>query len=81
MGLSKNLAHVSVAVQIYPWLIRTVPTFATAHTFCTSWDGLRKSGFLMTVLLKQRYILAQFITTREKYILGRVIVIRKENWG
>ena len=25
--------------------LRTVPTFATAHTFCASSDGLRKSDF------------------------------------
>ena len=26
--------------------LRTVPNFATAHTFCASGDGPRKSGFL-----------------------------------
>ena len=25
--------------------LRTVPAFATAHTFCASWDGQRSSGF------------------------------------
>ena len=29
-----------------------VPTFATAHTFCVSHDGLRKSGFLTAVPAK-----------------------------
>ena len=32
-------------------LLRTVPSFAFAHTFCATWDGLRKSGFLRTVCI------------------------------
>ena len=35
--------------------LRTVPTFATAHTFCACRDGPRKSGFLTVVPAKQRY--------------------------
>ena len=30
-------------------VVRTVPTFTTAHTFCASRDGPRKSGFLTVV--------------------------------
>ena len=29
--------------------LRTVPTFATAHTFCASLYGPKKSGFLTAV--------------------------------
>ena len=55
-----------------------MPTFATAHTFCASRDGPRKSSFL-TVAPAETDIFARFITTREKQILARVIGIRKEN--
>ena len=33
-------------------LLRTVSLFATAHTFCASRNGPRKSGFLRTVSAK-----------------------------
>ena len=34
--------------------LRTVATLATAHTFCASRDGLRKSGFLTAVPAKTK---------------------------
>ena len=44
-----------------------VPTFPTAHTFCASCDGPRKSGFLTAVPTKtENDIFARFITVREK---------------
>ena len=54
-------------------------TNCTAHTFCTSRNGQRKSGFLQC-LLKQRYFCAVY-NYAGKMILARVIGIRKENWG
>ena len=53
--------------------LRTVPTFATAHPFCASCDGPRKSGFLTVVPAKTE------IFVQEKQILARPIEIRKEN--
>ena len=59
--------------------LRTVPTFATAHTFCASCDGPRKSGFVMVVPAKAEIFFALFITTSEKQILARVVGIQKDN--
>ena len=56
----------------------SVPTFATAHTFCASRNGPRKSGFLTAVPAKTDTFL-RFITTRKKKILARDTGIRKES--
>ena len=55
-----------------------MPTFATAHTFCASRDGLRKSSFL-TVMPAKTDIFARFMTMQEKQILARVIGNQREN--
>ena len=55
-----------------------VPTFATVQTFCASLDGSRKTG-VVTAVPDKTVIFAQFITTREKQILARVIGFWKEN--
>ena len=44
---------------------RTVPSFATAHTFCASRDDPRKSGLLRALLAKID-MFARFITAREE---------------
>ena len=56
-----------------------MPPFPTAHAFCASRDGPRKSGFLTAVPAKTENFFACFIPTREKQVLARVIGIRKEN--
>ena len=38
-----------------------VPTFAIAHTFCASCDGLRKSSFLTAVPTKTGIFLCGFL--------------------
>ena len=40
-----------------PFVINTLPTFSTAHTFCASRDGPRKSGFLTAVPAKTEIFL------------------------
>ena len=45
----------------YVPLLRKVPPFVTALTFCASWDGLRNSGFLRTVPTNAD-IFARFMT-------------------
>ena len=37
-------------------VLRTVPPFATTHTFCASRNAGRSSDFLRTVQLIQKYI-------------------------
>ena len=66
-------------IPFYPTL-RTVPTFATGHTFCGSRDGRRKSGFLMVVHHKKDIFCAIY-NYAGKQILARVIGIRKQNCG
>ena len=43
--------------------LRMMSPFVIAHTFCTSWDGLRNSGFLGIVP-------ATVIQTHQKLFLG-----------
>ena len=51
--------------------LRTVPPgFATEHTFCAFWAGLRNVGFLMRCK-----------TMQEKENLARAVEMQKENWG
>ena len=47
-------------VLLHTTELRTVPTFATAHTFCASRDGPRKSGFLTVVPAKTGIFLRSF---------------------
>ena len=46
-----------------------MPNFVTAHTFCASCEGLRKSGFSVNGGA------CQFLTMWEKQMLARVIGI------
>lgn len=46
-----------------------LPKFATAHTFCTSCEGLRKLGFSVNSGA------CQFLTMREEQMFARVIGI------
>ena len=59
-------------------LLRTVPTFATTHTFCADRDAMKKSGFLTVMPAKTALFFAWFITTCKKQIFARVVGIRKE---
>ena len=54
-----------------------MPPFATAHTFCASRDGPRKSGFLTALPAKTEIFLRGL--SREKKVFARVIGIGKEN--
>ena len=46
-----------IMIQVFIIYIRTVPTFATAHTFCPSCDGPRKTGFITVVPAKTEIFL------------------------
>ena len=61
-------------------VLRTVPPFSTAHTFCASPDGPSHSDFLRTVPTNSK----EFCTVYDyagKKIFARAIGIQKENWG
>ena len=47
----------SLILLSYLYILRTVPRFATAHTFCTSRDGPRKSDFSSAVPAKTEIFL------------------------
>ena len=49
--------------------LRTVPNFATAHSFCSSCEGLRNSGFSVNSGE------CQFLAMQEKQMLARDIGI------
>ena len=58
--------------------LRMVPSFATAHMFCTSRDDPRGSDLLRMVPTNSKVFSVQFIKMREKKILASVIEIGKE---
>ena len=71
-----------VLVAIVSLVLRRVPHFASAHTFCASRDGPRSSDFLRTAPTNLKgFFCAIYITVRERKILGRSIEIEKDNWG
>ena len=41
-------------------LLRTLPSFVTAHTFCASWDDLRYLGFLWVAVTDTRIFCAVY---------------------
>ena len=57
--VTKSAVFSKIATKFITYsFLRTVPSFGTLHTFCTSQDGPRKPSFLMAVpvLSKQRCI-------------------------
>ena len=58
-----------------------VPSFATAHMFCTSRNGPRNMDFITVTPAKTEIFFMQFITSWEKQILAKVTEIYKENKG
>ena len=46
-------------------MLRTVPPFATAHTFCASRDGPRKSNFLTAMPAKTQALCAVYNYARK----------------
>ena len=54
-------------------ILRTAPLFGTAHEFCASRNGLRKSDFLKTVPPNSKVF--WFTTMQEEKILARAIEI------
>ena len=58
-------------------LLRTLPPFGTAHTFCASRD-IQVSKAICPLT---QNIFSLFMTMWKKQILARAIRIQKENWG
>ena len=56
-------------------ILRTLPTFLTAHTFCASRDTGLSCGWCLLI----QDIFAQFKTMRRKQILASALGSQKEN--
>ena len=59
-----NLQNVHFPIRV---LLRTVPTFASAHIFCTSQDGPRGSDFFRMVPTNSK-VFKQVLLKSEKKI-------------
>ena len=70
----RGLRLVMECLNVISTLLRTVPPWATVHTFCAS-----RESRLSAVPAKTEILFSRFITSREKQILAMVIGIRKEN--
>ena len=55
--ISSSNLHVHEHMQLFAVVLRMVPPFATVHTFCASWDSLRKSSFFTVVPAKAEMFL------------------------
>ena len=56
------------------WVLRTIPPFVAAHTFCTSRVVPRNSGFLRTLSKKRGILLCEKARSKKGPLES------KENW-